>query len=79
MARMITRPFFKASPPARQRNELRTISLYSQLNSKVYFIKPKYSAETEINMSGIFNKYYYTDIKIRDWKTTIQNLKLKIT
>ncbi|KAH7129645.1 hypothetical protein B0J13DRAFT_453386 [Dactylonectria estremocensis] len=42
----------------------------------VRFIKPKYSDQTEINVSGIFNKWkrYCADMEVGDWKTTIENL-----
>jgi len=49
----------------------------------VRFIKPKYSDQTEINVSGIFNKWrrYCTDLNIQvgDWKATIQNLTRETT
>ncbi|KAF4333756.1 hypothetical protein FBEOM_12422 [Fusarium beomiforme] len=47
----------------------------------VLFIKPKYSGETEINVSGIFRKWlrYCTDLEVGDWKATIQNLKRETT
>ncbi|KAM5350871.1 hypothetical protein ACJZ2D_017160 [Fusarium nematophilum] len=47
----------------------------------VLFIKPKYSGDTEINISGIFRKWlrYCTDLKVGDWKATIQNLKRETT
>ncbi|PCD28577.1 hypothetical protein AU210_011136 [Fusarium oxysporum f. sp. radicis-cucumerinum] len=47
----------------------------------VLFIKPKYSGETEINISGIFRKWlrYCTDLEVGDWKATIQNLKRETT
>ncbi|EXA31395.1 hypothetical protein FOVG_17296 [Fusarium oxysporum f. sp. pisi HDV247] len=42
----------------------------------VLFIKPKYSGETEINVSGIFRKWtrYCTELKVGDWRATIRNL-----
>ncbi|EWZ77486.1 hypothetical protein FOWG_18108, partial [Fusarium oxysporum f. sp. lycopersici MN25] len=47
----------------------------------VLFIKPKYSGETEINISGIFRKWlrYCTDLEVGDWKATIQSLKRETT
>ncbi|KAM5353462.1 hypothetical protein ACJ41O_000112 [Fusarium nematophilum] len=47
----------------------------------VRFIKPKYSDQTEINVSGIFNKWrrYCTDLKVGDWKATIQKLTRETT
>ncbi|KAK7211891.1 hypothetical protein V2G26_019069 [Clonostachys chloroleuca] len=47
----------------------------------VIFIKPKYSDETEINVAGIFRKWvrYCADLKVGDWKATIQNLKRETT
>jgi hypothetical protein len=49
--------------------------------SKVHFIKPKYSQETEINISGIFKKWksYCEDLKIGDWEATIKSLKRETT
>ncbi|PNP84285.1 hypothetical protein FNYG_02358 [Fusarium nygamai] len=42
----------------------------------VLFIKPKYSSETEINVSGIFRKWtrYCSELKVGDWRATIRNL-----
>ncbi|KAI1026560.1 hypothetical protein LB503_013368 [Fusarium chuoi] len=42
----------------------------------VRFIKPKYSEQTEINVSGIFNKWrrYCADMKVGEWKATLENL-----
>ncbi|RKK23635.1 hypothetical protein BFJ66_g17428 [Fusarium oxysporum f. sp. cepae] len=42
----------------------------------VRFIKPRYSEQTEINVSGIFNKWrrYCADMKVGDWKATLENL-----
>ncbi|CVL09160.1 uncharacterized protein FMAN_15436 [Fusarium mangiferae] len=47
----------------------------------VLFIKPKYADETEINVTGIFRKWvrYCTDMKVGDWKATIQNLRRETT
>ncbi|KAI3339677.1 FluG domain-containing protein [Ustulina deusta] len=49
--------------------------------SKVHFIKPKYSRETEINVSGIFKKWksYCEDLKVGDWEATIKSLKRETT
>ncbi|RYP11049.1 hypothetical protein DL764_000277 [Monosporascus ibericus] len=49
--------------------------------SNVRFIKPKYSEETEINVSGIFNKWrrYCADMQVGDWEASIKNLKRKTT
>ncbi|RYO79482.1 hypothetical protein DL762_008140 [Monosporascus cannonballus] len=49
--------------------------------SNVRFIKPKYSEETEINISGILNKWrrYCTDMKVGDWEASIKNLKRETT
>lgn len=49
--------------------------------SNVRFIKPTYSHETEINVSGIFKKWkrYCEDLKIGDWEATIKNLKRQTT
>ncbi|EWZ27959.1 hypothetical protein FPRO04_13078 [Fusarium proliferatum] len=43
---------------------------------KVRFIKPRYSEQTEINVSGIFNKWrrYCADMKVGEWKATLENL-----
>lgn len=42
----------------------------------VRFIKPKYSDQTEINVSGIFTKWkrYCADMKVGEWKATLENL-----
>ncbi|KAK2477167.1 hypothetical protein H9L39_12391 [Fusarium oxysporum f. sp. albedinis] len=42
----------------------------------VRFIKPRYSEQTEINVSGIFNKWrrYCADMKVGEWKATLENL-----
>ncbi|RSL81437.1 hypothetical protein CEP52_017198 [Fusarium oligoseptatum] len=42
----------------------------------VRFIKPKYSDQTKINVSGIFNKWkrYCDDMEVGDWRATIENL-----
>ncbi|KAF5962953.1 hypothetical protein FBULB1_13691 [Fusarium bulbicola] len=42
----------------------------------VRFIKPRYSEQTEINVSGIFNKWrrYCVDMKVGEWKATLENL-----
>ncbi|KAF3352302.1 Heat shock protein, putative [Verticillium dahliae VDG1] len=42
----------------------------------VRFIKPRYSDQTEINVSGIFKKWkrYCTEMRVGDWKTTIEHL-----
>ncbi|RYO82108.1 hypothetical protein DL764_009661 [Monosporascus ibericus] len=49
--------------------------------SNVRFIKPKYSEETEINVSGIFNKWrrYCTDMQVGDWEASIKNLRRETT
>ncbi|KAJ2997766.1 hypothetical protein NUW58_g542 [Xylaria curta] len=49
--------------------------------SKVHFIKPKYSQETEINVSGIFKKWksYCEDLRVGDWEATIKGLKRETT
>lgn len=49
--------------------------------SNVRFIRPRYADETQINVSGIFNKWrqYCTDLKVGDWKVTIKNLKRETT
>ncbi|KAI0526175.1 FluG domain-containing protein [Xylaria bambusicola] len=49
--------------------------------SKVHFIKPKYSRETEINVSGIFKKWksYCEDLRVGDWEATIKSLKRETT
>lgn len=42
----------------------------------VSFIKPRYAAETEVNVSGIFAKWkrYCDQMEVGDWKVTIQSL-----
>ncbi|KAF4505135.1 hypothetical protein G6O67_007116 [Ophiocordyceps sinensis] len=47
----------------------------------VRFVKPKYSAETKINVTGIYRKWtrYCNDNRIGDWKKTIQNLARETT
>ncbi|KAH8882112.1 hypothetical protein GQ53DRAFT_753940 [Thozetella sp. PMI_491] len=42
----------------------------------VRFIKPKYATETEINVTGMFGKWkrYCVDMKVGDWRVTLQNL-----
>ncbi|GKU10200.1 unnamed protein product [Fusarium langsethiae] len=42
----------------------------------VRFMKPRYSEQTEINVSGIFNKWkrYCADMKVGEWKATLENL-----
>ncbi|KAM0665678.1 hypothetical protein ACQRIU_005939 [Beauveria bassiana] len=44
--------------------------------STVRFVKPKYSAETEINVSGIFGRWkrYCSEKEVGDWRATIVNL-----
>ncbi|KAF1738509.1 hypothetical protein CRV24_000435 [Beauveria bassiana] len=44
--------------------------------STVRFVNPKYSAETEINVSGIFGRWkrYCSEKEVGDWRATIVNL-----
>ncbi|EXK78553.1 hypothetical protein FOQG_16770 [Fusarium oxysporum f. sp. raphani 54005] len=45
--------------------------------SNVLFIKPKYSDETQVNVSGVLRKWirYCSEMKVGEWKATIKNLK----
>ncbi|KAK0631107.1 hypothetical protein B0T17DRAFT_590377 [Bombardia bombarda] len=49
---------------------------YRKKMEGVRFIKPKYAAETEVNVSGIFGKWkrYCDQMEVGDWEVTIQNL-----
>ncbi|XP_044716549.1 FluG domain-containing protein [Hirsutella rhossiliensis] len=60
-----------AEEHARNRKQLRVVR----------FVKPKYSVETKINVTGIFRKWtrYCTDNRIGDWKATIRNLARETT
>ncbi|KAK3177464.1 hypothetical protein K4F52_009755 [Lecanicillium sp. MT-2017a] len=44
--------------------------------STVRFVKPKYSLETEINVTGIFGKWkrYCDEMKVGDWRATLVNI-----
>ncbi|KAH6876713.1 hypothetical protein B0T10DRAFT_520891 [Thelonectria olida] len=47
----------------------------------VLFIKPRYAHETQVNVCGIFKKWqrYCSEMKVGDWKATIENLKRETT
>ncbi|KAL5610466.1 hypothetical protein FOBRF1_006583 [Fusarium oxysporum] len=51
-------------------------SRWKSMLPTVRFIKPRYSEQTEISVSGIFNKWrgYCADMKVSDWKATLENL-----
>ncbi|KAK3389614.1 FluG domain-containing protein [Podospora didyma] len=46
--------------------------------SGVRFIRPRYAAETQINVSGIFGKWkrYCTDMEVGDWKTILKKIDI---
>ncbi|KAK3371955.1 FluG domain-containing protein [Podospora didyma] len=44
----------------------------------VRFIKPKYAAETQINVSGIYGKWkrYCTDMEVGEWETILKKVNI---